>query len=78
MASGNAICNQRSGSVAVMWVAGLFFITSIAFLLMCLHCFQSALKERRYIWAILVKIEKEHAANVPRHKLRPEVFPKAA
>ena len=61
-----------------MWVAGLFFIAAIAFLLMCLCGFQSALKERRYIWAILVKIEKEHAANVPHRKLPPEVFPKAA
>jgi len=61
-----------------MWVAGLFFITAIAFLLMCLRGFQAALKEKRYIWAILVKVEQEHAASIPHRKPPPKTFPRAA
>ena len=61
-----------------MWVAGLVLITAIAFLLMCLRGFQAALKEKRYIWAILVKVEEEHAASIPHRRPRPESFPKAA
>lgn len=61
-----------------MWVAGLFLITAIAFLLMCLRGFQSALKERHYIWVILVKVEKKHVVSIPRRKPPPEAVPKAA
>ena len=61
-----------------MWIAGLFLTTAIAFLLMCLRGFQAGLKEKRYIWVILVKVEKQHATSIPHRKSRPEAFPKAA
>lgn len=61
-----------------MWVVGLIGAVGIAFLLVCLRGFHAALKEKHTIWAIVIKVEEEHAGSVPHRKSRPTNLPKAA
>ncbi|HEY6351018.1 MAG TPA: hypothetical protein VI636_16570 [Candidatus Angelobacter sp.] len=61
-----------------MWVVGLICIAASAFLLMCLRGFQAALKERRTIWATLIKIEEKDVLGIPHREPQPGSLPKAA
>ncbi|HEY6252447.1 MAG TPA: hypothetical protein VI685_21030 [Candidatus Angelobacter sp.] len=61
-----------------MAIVALISFVAIAFLLACLRAFQAALKERRTVWAFLIRIEKEHVLTVPHPKPQPDSLPKAA
>jgi hypothetical protein len=60
-------CSVRE-RVAAMWIVALICIIAIAFLLVCLRGFQSALKPRHASPAILTSIPEGNSFKAPRHK----------